>query len=109
MAPSKITDRTSPAVIPKGTPPLKASRLPPQLRLPILLVLNLGLHSIFLTLTTNFLGEELGPVSKRGDDAAIIAPAARLVYKVAVIWLGWRLNYDCEMPFKTPRRREMLM
>ena len=101
MAPPKITDRTSPAVVPKGAPPLRASRLPTSLRLPILLVLNLCISGTLWTFTSNFLGNELGPIS-RDDNDPITSPLARIVYKVFVIWLGWRLHYDCAMRSDAP-------
>ena len=96
MAPTKIIDRTSPAVIPAATPPMRASRLPPYLRLPVLLVLNLGLSSAFLSYASPFLGNELGSVSKLPDAENNLAPWVRVLYKLSVIWAGWWLSYDCE-------------
>ena len=103
MAPHTLTERGSPTVVPNNAaPPLRPSRLPSRLRIFILFVLNLGLHSALLTVTTDFLGNELGPVSKKpdptGEDAAAILRelAPRLGYKLAVVWLGWVLNYDCK-------------
>ena len=95
MAPSKLADRAPPTVVPNGAPPLRASRLPAHLRLPILLVLNLGLQSVLWTFTNNLLGNELGAVSKKPGENDLVTPAARLGYKMLVIWLGWRLKYDC--------------
>lgn len=96
MAPPNTTDRSPPIVITTGAPPLRPSRLPPHLRLPILLVLNLGLQSALWTFASNFLQNELGEISRKPDENDLVTPAARLVYKMVVIWLGWVLNYDCK-------------
>ncbi|KAF2637312.1 hypothetical protein P280DRAFT_472462 [Massarina eburnea CBS 473.64] len=103
MAPPTLIERGSPTVVPASTsaPPLRqGSKLPPRVRLLILFVLNLGLHSALLTVTNNFLGNELGQIAKKpdrkGDEPLdlfyLLAP--RLGYKLAVVWLGWWLNYD---------------
>lgn len=96
MAPAKILDRASPAVVPAATPPMRASRLPPYLRLPVLLVLNLGISSAFWTYASPFLGNELGVVSKNPDEEETLAAWVRLLYKISVIWAGWWLSYDCK-------------
>lgn len=100
MAPSKITDRTSLAVIPTSTPPVRASRLPTYLRLPILLVLNLGISSALWTYAAQFLGNELGVVSRQTIPDDILTPTVRLLYKIGVIWAGWWLKYDCKTPLE---------
>ncbi|KAF2183059.1 hypothetical protein K469DRAFT_584140 [Zopfia rhizophila CBS 207.26] len=93
MAPSKVTDRAEPAVVTSGAaPPLRASRLPPRLRIPILVVLSLSLRSALLPIATSFLGEELGNISKKEDD--LLLGLFHLAYKILVLWLGWTVNYD---------------
>ncbi|CAI6333807.1 unnamed protein product [Periconia digitata] len=95
MAPPALVDRGSPKVIPNSTRPLKPSRLPSRLRLVILLVLNLGLQAGLLSASYEYLGiNELGSISKQTDPSDLITPLARLAYKVVVVWLGWKLNYD---------------
>jgi hypothetical protein len=96
MASTKLTDRASPAVIPIGTPPMKATRLPPYLRLFLLIALNLIISSTLWTTTANFLGNELGIVSK--PEGGNVEAAARLSYKIGVVWAGWWLSYDCKAP-----------
>jgi len=93
---TKIIDRTSPAVIPAGTPPMRASRLPPYLRLPVLLVLNLGISTAFWSYASPFLGNELGSVSKLPHEENNLAPWVRVLYKFGVIYAGWWLRYDCK-------------
>lgn len=97
MAPPTVIERTSPAVVPAGVPPLRRSRLPTYLRLPILLVLNLGISSVLRAYSENLLGPELGAISKSTADRDLATPALLLVYKIFVIVLGWQLNYDCKM------------
>jgi hypothetical protein len=109
MAPPVLIERGSPTVVPASalvpnSAPLRASRLSPLVRLAILFILNLSLQSALLTVTNNFLGNELGAISRMPDvrnenrvvDNLIAAPQARLGYKLIVVWLGWWLNYDCE-------------
>ncbi|KAF1958501.1 hypothetical protein CC80DRAFT_491052 [Byssothecium circinans] len=102
MAPPAVIERGSPTVIPnKSAPPLRASRLPSRVRLLILCLLNLGLHSALLTFTNNFLGNEMGAISRQPDasreedlPAVLIKLAPSIGYKLAIVWLGWKLNYD---------------
>lgn len=90
MAPSSFTDRAPPKVVPDSAP--LRSKLPQPLRVVILLVLTLGIQSALWSSIAPVLGNELGAISKRHDD--LLHPFAHLAYKVAVIGLGWRLDYD---------------
>jgi hypothetical protein len=114
---AEILARAPPAVIPAGTPPMRASRLPPYLRLPILFVLNVGISLAFWEYVTSFLGHELGAISKvpQGQHELTpyerehapyehhhLAPFVRLLYKFMVIWAGWWLRYDCKARWMIP-------
>jgi hypothetical protein len=94
---AEILARAPPAVIPTGAPPMRASRLPPYLRLPILFVLNVGISLAFWEYASSFLGPELGAISKKPDEEHHLAFPVRLLYKFVVIWAGWWLRYDCKM------------
>jgi hypothetical protein len=94
MAPSKVIDRTSPAVIPTGAPPIKTARLHPFLRLFLLVALNSIITTILWTSTTEFLGNELGTVHK--PEQGLVEAMARLFYKIGAVWAGWWLSYDCK-------------
>lgn len=97
MAPSALLDRSAPNVVPDSARPLRPSKLPSHVRLLILLVLNLGLQAGFWTAASDYLGNnELGAVSKQTTPDDWVTPVARLTYKVVVVCLGWKLNYDCE-------------
>ncbi|ORY01170.1 hypothetical protein BCR34DRAFT_575038 [Clohesyomyces aquaticus] len=94
MAPSRVISRAEPVVVPNGvtSPPLRASRLPSSLRFPIVVVLSFSIRSMLLSTAANFLGEELGNISRREDDPYRVG--GFLAYKVLVLWAGWHLNYD---------------
>ncbi|KAF1996504.1 hypothetical protein P154DRAFT_537877 [Amniculicola lignicola CBS 123094] len=92
MAPPKLTDRGEPSVVPTSASPLRRSRLPTLLHVPILVVISLALRSALLPVATNFLGEELGAITKREDDTRFALGA--LAYKVIIICLGWYAKYD---------------
>ncbi|KAF2476820.1 uncharacterized protein BDR25DRAFT_299990 [Lindgomyces ingoldianus] len=68
------------------------SRLPSSLRILILVVLSLGIRSTVLSAATNFLGEELGKISRK--EADIYHVAGFLTYKILVLLVGWFLHYD---------------
>lgn len=95
MAPTKIIERDAPAVVTHGAnvAPLRASRLPPALRFPVLLALNFFIHSFLWSTVTEFLGTELGAVSKVEDDLSFVL--GRLAYRIGVLWFTWKANYDC--------------
>ncbi|KAF2267797.1 hypothetical protein CC78DRAFT_530572 [Lojkania enalia] len=93
MASSSVADREPPAIITNGVaPPLRASRLPWHLRAPIFIVLSIFIRTTLLSISADFLGEELGKVSRTQDDLA--RPFAHLASKVVLLWLGWQANYD---------------
>jgi hypothetical protein len=79
---------------------MRASRLPPYLRLPILLMLNIGFSLTFWSYASPFLGGELGAISKRPEEEHDLAVGVRLLYKFGVIWAGWWLRYDCKTIFE---------
>lgn len=94
MAPTKLTDRASPAVV-THTP--ARSRLPPILRIPILVVLNLGINTALWSFVSNFLSPELGAISKvpsEGDVWSLYSPGARLGMRILTVWMTWYFNYD---------------
>lgn len=91
MSPPNITDRAPPTVVTNGAP--LRSRLPRRLRVVILFVLSLGIQSGLWSGIAPILGNELGAISKTHDD--LLRPFAHLAYKVAIIGLGWSLDYDC--------------
>ncbi|RYF40456.1 MAG: hypothetical protein EOO38_21895 [Cytophagaceae bacterium] len=95
---SRLTDRTEPTVIPRAHASTR-SRLPPILRIPILVVLNLGLKSALWSFVSNFLNPELGAISKVPSEAdfwSLYSPGARLLMNGATIWMNWYFNYDCK-------------
>jgi hypothetical protein len=95
---SRLTDRTEPTVIPRAHASTR-SRLPSILRIPILLVLNLGLKSALWSFVSNFLNPELGAISKVPSEAdfwSLYSPGARLIMNGATFWMNWYLNYDCK-------------
>lgn len=97
MASSTLVDRGSPNVVPNSARPIRPTRLPSRLRLGILVVLNLCLQGALWTAASDYLGlNELGAVSKRTDPDDLLTPFLRLAYKIGVVWLGWKLDYDCE-------------
>lgn len=87
-------DRAPPTVVTNGTPPLRASRLPSRLRVPILIVLNWGVQNALWSVAENFLDPELGAITRTENEWW--SPYARLGYKVLIIFLGWYLRYDCK-------------
>jgi hypothetical protein len=98
MARTKLIDRAEPSVIPRTHAPVR-SRLPQNLRLPMLVALNLGLSAALWSAASNFLNPELGVVSRvprEGDHFSQFSPVARLAIRVALVWMNWHFNYDCE-------------
>lgn len=95
MAPPKLADRDGAAVVTNGATVQQrtTSRLPPNLRFPILLALNLFINSALWTATVNFLGPELGEVTKIEDDGLLVL--ARFAYRVGALYFTWKANYDC--------------
>jgi len=58
-------------------------------------VSNLGLQAALWTAAADYLDlHELGSISKATDPDDVTTPLWRLVYKLIVVWLGWKLNYD---------------
>jgi len=85
--------RPSPTVVP--SPALRA-RLPAFVRLPMLIILNIGLQTALWSTFVNYFGPELGAVSKRPDESDWIAPLLRLASKTAMVSIAWWLRYDCK-------------
>lgn len=95
MAPSKLTDRGSPTVVPHGaTVPQRASRLPSRVRFPILVALYGFINWSLLTVVTDFLGQEMGKVSRSETEDWLVV--ARVAYRVAILYFTWKANYDCK-------------
>ncbi|CAO2653272.1 Nn.00g026830.m01.CDS01 [Neocucurbitaria sp. VM-36] len=96
MAPTKLIDRAEPAVVTHTHTPVR-SRLPAILRVPILVVLNLGINTALWSFVSNFLSPELGAISKvpnEGDLLSLYSPGARLGMRIFTIWLTWYFSYD---------------
>lgn len=92
-----MMERDEATVIPARGP--RRSRLPGPLRVPILVVLNLGINTLLWETVAKFLSPELGFVSKipRDDDAySLYSPVARLAIKILTIYATWAVGYDCE-------------
>lgn len=96
MPPTKVIERSEPTVIPRAHAPVR-SRLPVFLRVPILVVLNLGIKSMLWSAALNFLAPELGAVSKvprETDMWSFYSPPARVVMNIATMTMNWYLHYD---------------
>jgi hypothetical protein len=94
---AEIIERDEPVVVPARGP--RRSRLPGPLRVPVLVILNLGINALLWQTASNFLSPELGFVSKvpTEDDAyTLYSPVARLITKILTIWATWAIGYDCE-------------
>lgn len=95
---SDIIERDEPIVVPARGP--RRSRLPAPLRVPILVVLNLGINALLWQTAANFLPSELGFVSKApttDDDLyGLYSPVARLITKILTVYATWAVGYDCE-------------
>ncbi|KAF2865255.1 hypothetical protein BDV95DRAFT_612843 [Massariosphaeria phaeospora] len=89
---SAITDRPPPAVVAHGSPPRRASRLPAGLRVPILIVLNLGIQVALSTFAADVLPKDVALASSKATSD--YDAAARFVYQILMVWLGWHLKYD---------------
>jgi len=94
---SSIVDRKEPSVVRAHAPAVR-SRLPSVLRIPILVVLNLGINAALWSFASNFLLPELGRVSKvppREEDIfSLYSPIARIAMRVLTTWTTWYLSYD---------------
>lgn len=91
-----VIERDEPTVIPARGP--RRSRLPAPLRVPILIVLNLGIKVLLWQTVANFLPPELGFVSKAPTDLntySLYSPLARLVTRILTVYATWALGYDC--------------
>ncbi|KAH8708572.1 hypothetical protein GQ44DRAFT_715228 [Phaeosphaeriaceae sp. PMI808] len=96
MASGKLIDRTAPVVIPRAHATAR-SRLPSLLRVPILMVLNLGLKTALWSFASNFLTPELGAISKVPDENdlwSLYSPGARLSMNTGTILMNWYFEYD---------------
>jgi hypothetical protein len=100
MSSTQLIDRTEPMVVPRAHTTVNVrSRLPWFLRVPILLVLNLGIKTMLWSAAGNFLVPELGRISKiptEEDVWSLYSPAARIAMNAATIAMNWYFNYDCE-------------
>jgi hypothetical protein len=98
MAPTAVIEREAPNVIPHAHTPMR-SRLPPALRVPILISLNMGINALLWEFTSNFLRPELGAVSKvpnEDDMTSFYSPFARVGMRWLTVWMTWYFNYDCK-------------
>ncbi|KAF1832877.1 hypothetical protein BDW02DRAFT_590082 [Decorospora gaudefroyi] len=96
MAPPTVIEREAPDVIPRAHKPTR-SRLPPVLRVPILISLNMGINALLWEFTSNFLTPELGAISKvpnEGDVTSFYSPVARIAMRWLTVCMTWYLNYD---------------
>jgi hypothetical protein len=99
MAPTTIIERSEPNVVPRAHAATARSRLPWFLRVPILIVLNLGIKSMLWSAALNFLVPELGAISRvpsETDVWSLYSPAARLAMNAATIGMNWYFDYDCK-------------
>jgi hypothetical protein len=99
MPATELIERTEPVVVPRAHATSTRSRLPWFLRVPILLVLNLGIKTMLWSVAGNFLVPELGRISKiptEEDVWSLYSPAARIAMNAATIAMNWYFNYDCE-------------
>lgn len=90
-----IIERDEPVVVPARRP--QRTRLPAPLRVPILIVLNLGIKALLWQAAASFLSPELGYVSKAptdDDPYSLYSPAARLITKIATVYITWARGYD---------------
>ncbi|KAF2727804.1 hypothetical protein EJ04DRAFT_505165 [Polyplosphaeria fusca] len=93
MAPSTFADRAPATVVTNGpATPLRASRLSPQFRAFLFVFISLAIRSTLLSVSTNFLGEELGDVSRKHD--GLLVALAHLGSKVLLLLVGWFAGYD---------------
>ncbi|KAF2020556.1 hypothetical protein BU24DRAFT_416226 [Aaosphaeria arxii CBS 175.79] len=96
MPPTRLTDREPPAVVTNSTKgataPLRKSRLPVYLRLPLLVSLSLIIRSTLWTFASDLTQNELGFVSKRESETSAVV--SHLAFKVLLLWAGWALKLD---------------
>jgi hypothetical protein len=89
-----IIDRTEPTVVPAPAP-RRSSRVPRVLRVPMIVVLNLGINALLWEGASMFLTPELGAVSKVPTEGDLwTGPVARLAMKIVTIWSTWAVGYD---------------
>ncbi|KAK7183225.1 uncharacterized protein CC84DRAFT_1092114 [Paraphaeosphaeria sporulosa] len=93
-----MADRPPPTVVPRAS---RRARLPSFVRLPMLIILNICLQSALWTGAENVLSHELGAVSKvprPGQEqegfGELTEPIVRLVSKIALVSVAWKLRYD---------------
>lgn len=93
-----VIERDEATVIPARGP--RRSRLPSPLRVPILIVLNLGIKALLWQAVSNFLPPELGFVSKAPTEDnvySLYSPVARLITRIVTIYATWAVGYDCKL------------
>lgn len=94
---AEIIERDEATVIPARG--LRRSRLPAPLRVPILVVLNLGINTLLWQTAAQFIPPELGYVSRvpTDDDVyTLYSPVARLITKILTLYATWAVGYDCK-------------
>lgn len=94
---AEIIERDEATVIPARGP--RRSRLPAPLRVPILVVLNLGINTLLWQTVAQFIPPELGYVSRvptDGDVYTLYSPVARLITKILTLYATWAVGYDCK-------------
>ena len=91
-----IIERDEPVVVPARR--TQRTRLPAPLRVPILIVLNLGIKALLWQAAANLLSPELGYVSKAPTDNdlySLYSPLARVITRIATVYITWARGYDC--------------
>lgn len=99
MAPTEVIERKAPEVVPQSHAAPVRSRLPPVLRVPILITLNMSINALLWEFAANFLTPELGAVSKVPDEndfTSLYSPAMRIAMRCLTVCMTWYLRYDCK-------------
>ncbi|USP78657.1 uncharacterized protein yc1106_05931 [Curvularia clavata] len=97
MAPTEVIEREAPEVVPQSHATPVRSRLPPALRVPILISLNMGINALLWEFASNFLSPELGAISKvptEDDITSLYSPIARIAIRWLTVFMTWYLRYD---------------
>lgn len=90
--PSQPTD-SAPPLTPAPPKTYLASRVPPALRFPLLVLLSLGLSTLFRTWTSNYSGLELATASRSLQEPSQIG--VLLGWKAVQLFIAWVAGYDC--------------
>lgn len=95
-APSSPVAQTmdSPPPLTPAPPKVKeVSRIPANLRFPLLVVVSFGLSTLFHTLTADLTGIQLATASRAAHSSYEIG--ALLAWRVVGLFGGWVVGYDC--------------